>query len=227
MIMNKVLTILMLAVLMISCGEQDKIPDLSFSGIAIGEPFPDSLKNNGSFRFSSDGIPYYEGKIKFKLPSNPDRDLSVVAAINENKEVISIQIGNMTLAESSDFFDMLKSKYGLPISDYGDTDYRLQTLLDRIYKQLGYTPYDCDVDISGHRVIAVWKSPLHRADILMIADTYHYPYEFEPELNSFVWFKYVDEEEFIKAENRAERDRLNKSRNDYRDKNKGIMNQDF
>lgn len=227
--MNKLIfvSILFISIFPTSCSNhQIKSSDLSFAGITIGETFPDSLKNSGLFRFDGDDMPYYEGKTIFALPSNPNRDISIVAATNENDEVVSIQIGNMNFSESSDFFNMLKSKYGIPMSEYGDADRSLNSFLDNIYKQLGYTQYG-NIDISGKRVIAIWKSPLKRADILMIADTFHEPDDFNPKLWTYVWFKYVDVEECNRVERMAENNRINKSRNDYRKKNQDLMNQDF
>lgn len=227
--MKKLIFILLLIpIILVSCSKhQNKSLDLSFAGITIGETFPDSLKENGSFKFDGASIPYYEGKVMFALPSNPNKDLSIVAATDTDDKVISIQIGNMNLLESSDFFNMLKSRYGLPKSDYSDTDCSLQALLDNIYKQLGYTPYDCEVDISGNRVIASWELPLYPSDILMIANIYHNPYSYKPQLWTYVWFKYVNVDKYNKAERRVEQKRVNSNRDEYRKKNQDIMNQDF
>ena len=221
------MSILVLVLLMASCSEQKSPSDLSFSGIKIGQPFPDSLKNNGLFTFEYGDIPYYTGKINFKFPTCPDKDLNVAAEVNEDGKVVSIQITNLTLDEASDFYNMLKSKYGFPTSDYGDTDCRLQDLLKEMYKQLGYVPYTSKTNISGKRIIAEWKSPICRSDILMLAETFHLPNEFEPKLNTCVWFMYVDTEERAKAIDEANLYKLNKSREVYRKQNQNLMNQDF
>ncbi|MCM1301907.1 MAG: hypothetical protein NC226_09315 [Bacteroides cellulosilyticus] len=214
--------------LSISCSHTPVNYDLSFAGITIGEEFPDSLKNNDSFEFYEHDIPFYEGDVIFNLPSTPNNKLHVVATTDlDGKKVTCISLPAMTFSEASDFFNMLKSKYGLPSSDYGDTDCSLTILLDRTYKKLGYNDYDCKIDITGDRILAMWKPASYQSVILMIANTYHFPSKFRPRLDTFIGFRYVNIDRFNAVKREAERNRVNKDRADYRLQNSKSMNQDF
>lgn len=200
--------------------------DLSFAGITIGKSFPDSLKAN--FEYSSDGVPFYEGRICFKLPSEVKDNLSVVAAtdLNEGK-VHTIQIGNLNNDEAGEFYDMLKTKYGLPKSQFGDTDCRLQNFLYKVYKQLGYEPYEKYPDITGDYILAEWHPMPYKSTIYMIANIFHRPGDYKEEIWTYVFFKYVDEAEYRKVEKDSENRRLNRNRENYWKQNSESMNQDF
>lgn len=200
--------------------------DLSFAGITIGKEFPDSLKS--TFEYSPDGVPFYEDKISFRLPSGLKDNLSVVAATDlDDGKVHTIQVGNLNNDEAAEFYDMLKSKYGLPTSQFGDTDCKLQNFLYRVYKQLGYEPYEKYPDITGDYILAEWRPVPYRSTIYMIANIYHRPGNYNEELWTYVFFKYVDEAEYHKAENDSENRRINSNRENYKKQNSESMNQDF
>lgn len=220
---------LILCISCISCNNGDiyKEDNLSFSGITMGQEFPDSLKS--SFEFSNEDIPYYEGHIPFEFPNSGNANLSVVAVTNmEGTEVICIQIGNMDLEQSEDFYDMLKSKYGLPVSEYGSTDIKLKKMLNNIFEDLGYKYYGDKVDVSGKRVLAVWYSVKGNTDIIMIGNTYHSPNSYsDNEPWTYVWFKYIDRDKMSLVKRQSENNRIKRERDYYKKKNSKFMEQDF
>lgn len=223
---NLILFLLAIIFIVSACNKEDS-PNLSFAGITIGKEFPDSLKSK--YEYLNTAIPQYEGKILFNLPNHSDVNVSVVAATDLNEEeVICIQIGNLNIEQSSDFFEMLKSKYGLPKSQYGNTDVKLDRLIANIFSDLGYSYYNEDVDVSGDRVLAVWKSVLGNTDIIMIGKTYHSPHSYSNNKPwTYVYFKYVDQEKFIAAQKQSESNKISKKREEYRKNNSKYMNQDF
>ena len=212
---------------LLGCSKAENISNLSFAGITIGKEFPDSLKN--TFEFLDTDIPQFEGKVIFALPNCSDANLNVVAATDlVKKEVVCIQIGNMNIEQSSEFFEMLKSKYGLPISRYGRTDIKLERLLANIFSDLGYSYYNDNVDLTGNRELAVWKSVLGNTDIVMIGETYHDPKSYRDNKPwTYVYFLYVDQDKFSTTQKDAETKRINNKRSQYKEKNPQYMNQDF
>lgn len=223
-----------------SCGKSgsSEPKDLSFGGITLGEEFPDSLKSNGKFEHLDGILPYYEGLVKFKLPHSKSDSISVEASTSlDGKEVICITIGpyesKSGLDEANDLFEMLKSKYGKPISDYEGSEYRLDSFLRNVYKQLGYSTsydsYNTDVDISGNRVLAEWNPKGSHSRILLIAQTFYFKksYYDNPDVSTFLSFRYLNENKFNDAMRQKEARDENKSRDSYRQKNKEVMNQDF
>lgn len=214
--------------LSLSCSkDKTKQKDLSFGGITIGEVFPDSLKN--SFKFYPElDVPTYEGGIKFDFPNEPKADISIITAIDpSDDEVISIDIFMEESVKAYDFYNMLKSKYGLPISDYGDTDCSLQYFIHRLYTDLGYERYSKQPDISGRRVLAEWTNTGHASNIMMISDTYHFPDEYNPKLSTYITFRYVNKSRLNRVQEEAEQKSKERKRNNYRQNNRGAMNQDF
>lgn len=214
--------------MLFSCSPNNTKPkDLSFGGITIGEAFPDSLK--GSFKYYPElDIPSYEGKIKFDFPSEKESDISIIAAVDPNeKEVICIDIMFEDGMKAYDFYNMLKSKYGLPTSNYGDTDCSLQHFLYRLYEELGYEQYSTGPDISGRRVLAEWNNHGISSDIMLIADTYHFPSNYNPRLDTFLTFRYVNRAKLSKVQKESEIKSKEKNRNRYKQNNKEEMNQDF
>ena len=209
-----------------ACSKEDK-PNLSFAGITIGKEFPDSLKSK--YEYLNTAIPQYEGKISFNLPNHSYANVSVVAATDLNgEEVICIQIGNLNIEQSSDFFEMLKSKYGLPKSQYGNTDVKLDRLIANIFSDLGYSYYNEDVDVSGDRELAVWRSVLGNTDIVMIGNTYHTPHSYSNNKPwTYVYFMYIDQEKFLATQRQSESNKITKKREEYRKNNSKYMNQDF
>lgn len=208
-------------------GKNYNSKDLSFAGIMIGQQFPDSLKD--SFKFYPElGIPTYEGGVKFDFPSESNAGVSVVAAIDpNNNEVICIDILMEESMKAYDLYDMLKSKYGLPVSDYGDTDCSLQYFINRLYTDLGYEMYSKRPDISGRRVLAEWNNTGFASNVIMIADTYHFPDEYHPKLSTFITFRYVNKVRLNRVQEMSEQKSKEKERNSYRQNNQGAMNQDF
>lgn len=214
--------------LILSCSQNNTKPkDLSFAGITIGEVFPDSLMS--SFKYYPElDIPTYEGGIKFDFPSEQESVLTITAAIDPTEnEVICIDILMEESMKAYDFYNMLKSKYGLPTSDYGDTDCSLQYFINRLYDELGYEQYSRQPDISGRRVLAEWNNTGCSSDIMMIVDTYHFPSEYNPRLSTFITFRYVNKVKLIKAQKDSEIKSKEKSRKLYRQDNQDAMNQDF
>lgn len=227
--MKNLCIILFLTIFCVSCNESTykKTQNLSFAGITLGEEFPDSLKQK--FKFLGTDIPQYEGVIPFNLPNHPNTNLDVVAATDLNgDEVICIQIGNMNIEQSGEFFEMLKSKYGLPKSDYGNPDVKLERFLYNIFSDLGYTYYNDDVDVSGDRILAVWKSVLGNSDIMMIGNTYHSPKDYRDNKPwTYVYFQYIDMDKYYTTQQQSEKNKINQKREKYRKNNSQYMNQDF
>lgn len=232
---------IMMLVSMSSCGQSGSSgpKDLSFGGITLGEDFPDSLKDNGMFKHLDGVLPYYEGLVKFKLPHSKSDSIRVEASTSlDNEEVICITIGpyesKSGMDEANDLFEMLKSKYGKPISDYAGSEYRLDSFLRNAYKQLGYSTsydsYNTDVDISGNRVLAEWN-PLGNSSsrILLIVETFYFKngYYSDPDVSSFLSFRYINDDKFDEAMRQKNAREEYKSRDSYRQKNKEVMNQDF
>lgn len=222
------ISIIFVCVLLSSCSSSSScsMGDLSFAGITIGKEFPDSLKNNGNFIYSDKRIPYYDGYVLFNLPNTPEAKIGVVATTDLEGVVVGIDI-YQHLEEASDFYDMLKSKYGLPDSDFGNTDCSLQHLISKFYEQLGYKYYDyTNADISGERVLGTWKPLGFESIIVMIADTYcSMDYGATP--NTSISFKYVDVDKYTAAQKAAERRNELMKREEYRKENSQSMNQDF
>ena len=223
-----------------SCGKSgsSEPKDLSFGGITLGEEFPNSLKNSGRFKHLDGILPYYEGLVKFKLPHSKSDSISVEASTNlDGKEVICITIGpyedKSGMNEANDLFEMLKSKYGKPISAYAGSEYRLDSFLSSVYKQLGYSTsydsYNTDVDISGNRVLAEWNPKGGNSKILLIAQTFYFKnsYYSDPDVSTFFSVRYLNENKFNEAMRQKEARDENKSRDSYRQRNKEVMNQDF
>lgn len=218
-----------LAMVLTACSQANP-PDLSFAGITMGKEFPDSLKTTGHFEYYDNNVPFYEGSVIFDLPNFPKKELHVVATTDlQNKEVTCIQL-TMFMPEASDFYNMLKSKYGLPSSDFGDTDCSLQTLINRVYEQLGYKSYayfgECP-NISGTRVLAVWEPASYKSAILLITDTYHSQSSYNSQLDTFVRFKYINVKKSEAVEKEVQKIHDNKQRDDYRKDNAESMSQDF
>lgn len=229
--MKKIFALLaVLVCLCNSCTTKPKSLGLSFAGITIGEMFPDSLK--GSYEFLDYDIPQYEGTIVFNLPNHHIPNLNVVAATDlQDKEVILIQIGAMYLEQAEDFYEMLKSKYGLPISSYGNTDVTLSRFIDNIFENLGYDYYVNDIDVSGDRVLAEWNSVKGNSDILMIGETFHFPEKYSIDdrnkPRTFITFKYIDKNKWYSTIRQSKENKRNKTREEYRQNNSEYMNQDF
>lgn len=217
-----------LSIIFISCDNSKSKPsNLSFVGITIGEEFPDSLKD--IFEFKDYDIPRYEGLVHFDLPNYPNTSLWVAAATDlEGKEVTCIHISNMDIDQAGDFFEMLKSKYGLPVSDYGNPDVNLKKFLNNLYSDLGYSYYNDKIDVSGNRVLVKWSSVKANSDIVMIGNTYHFPQRYqvsEPETS--IYFQYIDKKKFDSIEEQAENNKLNRKREEYKKNNAKTMKQDF
>lgn len=227
--MKNLFIIYILFIFCISCNNKnvDNEPDLSFAGITIGKEFPDSLKPK--YKFWDTDIPQYEGLSPFDLPNNPNTSLSVIAVTDlKGEEVICIGIGGMNIEQSGEFFEMLKSKYGLPTSDYGNPDVKLDRFLYNIFSDLGYTYYNDDVDVSGDRILAVWKSVVGNSDIMMIGNTYHYPKDYRDNKPwTYVYFQYIDKDKYYTTQQQSEKNKINKKRENYRKNNSQYMNQDF
>lgn len=219
---------LIMCVILFSCmNEKSRNMDLSFAGITIGQDFPDSLKNGNQFEYYESTPPFYEGSRSFSLPNYPNAKIHVVASTDLNgKEVTSIQISPNN-EQASDFYNMLKSKYGIPTSDYGDADCSLQYLIHNMYDNLGFSEYDCRRDISGTYVMAIWEPISTQSIIRMIADVYHFPDRFNPKIDIFLRFQYINLDRFETIKTSAERKALDKKRDDYRKQNQQTMNQDF
>lgn len=203
--------------------------DLSFAGITIGQDFPDSLKNDDGLKYYDNGLgfPFYEGSRAFSLPKNPNAVLHIVATTDlDGKEVTSIQI-SLNNDEASDFYDMLKSKYGIPTSNYGDADCSLYRLTNSMYENLGYSEYNYKIDISGTYVMALWKPISTKSIIRMIADIYHFPSHYNPEISTYIRFQYINLNKFESVQAAAEKRTMDKKREDYRKQNQKSMNQDF
>lgn len=237
--MKKLVTIytlfgLVVCILLCSCkndksSKNDK-SDLSFAGITIGQDFPDSLKNNNRFKYyeHSSEAPSYDGSIPFSLPNYPNAVLDVAVTTDlDGKEVTSIEIVPSN-DEASDLYDMLKSKYGIPTSNYGDADCSLNLLINNMYEDLGYSEYNCKTDITGTRVIAQWEPISSKSIIRMIARTLHFPNNsYSQRLHTYIWFQYINLNKFTSVQAAAERKAINKKREDYRKQNQKAMNQDF
>lgn len=230
--MKKFLTIsLLVSIIMclfFSCmNEKSRSKNLSFAGITIGQDFPDSLKNDNRFEYYESIPPFYEGSTIFSLPNYPNAEIHVVASTDlDGKEVTSIQISPNN-EQASDFYNMLKSKYGIPASNYGDADCSLQHLIHSMYDKLGYDEYNCKIDISGTYVMAIWEPMSTQSIIRMIADIYHFPDRFNPKIDIFIRFQYINLDRFETVKANAERKALNKKRDDYCKKNQQTMSQDF
>ena len=211
-----------------------KPKDLSFGGITIGEVFPDSLK--GSFRHCPElDLPTYEGGVDFKFPSTEKKGVSVIAVTDpDGGEVMCIDV-MMLEAQAYDFYNMLKSKYGLPSSRYGHTDSGLHYFLKKVYEELGYEPYSRHPNISGRRALAEWIIPEYMSTIMMIADIYHRPKdryrlrigESTSEIETYITFRYVNKGRLNRVEREAEEKAKEARRNSYRQNNQEAMNQDF
>lgn len=202
--------------------------DLSFGGITIGKSFPDSLKADSLFKFFNEyDVPFYEGALSFSLPKNKKTKFHVVATTNlENTEVTCIEI-TPTELEAWDLYDMLKSKYGLPISDFGDTDCSLQYLMSHVYKQLGYSAYETTPDISGTYILAEWNPSGYTSKILLIADIYHFPSEYNPKISTYLRLKYINPTRVEEVDKQAKSKKQNSKRDSYKKTNSEVMNQDF
>ena len=151
-------------------GKSDESGDLSFAGITIGKAFPDSLKKTfESYEYPG---PSYSGSVPFTFPKNKTTKLSIDANCNmDGSEVICISVYLYDFGEAIDMYNMLRSRYGIPTSDYGNADCSLQNLMHKVYEQLGYYGMD-EVNVSGDRIIASWSPAGYIADILFIANTY-------------------------------------------------------
>lgn len=223
-----------------SCGNSSSSgpKDLSFGGITLGEDFPDSLKLSGKFKRQDGVLPYYEGLVRFKLPHSKSDSLGVEASTSlDGDEVVCITIGPYeckgNMDEANDLYEMLKSKYGKPLSDYTGSEYRFDSFLRQVYKQLGYSTsydsYNTDTDISGNRVLAEWHPIGFPSKILVIVETFYFKngYYSDPDVSSFVSFRYINEEKFADVMRQKKAREDHKERDSYRRKNKEVMNQDF
>lgn len=223
-----------------SCGNSgvSNPKDLSFGGITLGEDFPDSLKESGKFKRLDGVLPYYEGMVKFKLPHSKSDSIGVEASTSlDGEDVICITIGPYeckgNMNEANDLYEMLKSKYGKPLSDYAGSEYRFDSFLRQVYKQLGYSTsydsYNTDTDISGNRVLAEWHPIGVPSKILLIVETFYFKngYYSDPDVSSFVSFRYINEEKFAEVMRQKKAREDHKERDSYRQKNKEVMNQDF
>lgn len=228
--MKKIFTLLVVLVCLChSCTTKPKSLGLSFAGITIGEMFPDSLK--GSYEFLDYDIPQYTGTTSFDLPNYPNSNLSITAVTDlQGTEVVCIQI-DMHFVQAEDFYEMLKSKYGLPTSDYGNTDVSLTRFLDNLFEDMGYDYYVDGVDVSGNRVLAEWYSVKGNSDIIMTGETFHYPNRYNVEDHNrprtFITFKYMDKNKWYSTLRQAKENKRNKKREEYRQNNSEYMNQDF
>ena len=92
---------------------------------------------------------------------------------------------------------------------------------------MGYIDYGCKIDITGNRILATWAPASYQSVILMIADTYHYPNRFHSRLDTFIRFKYINIDKYNSVARKAEQNRVNKNRDDYRLQNPNSMKQDF
>lgn len=217
--------VLLSAVLISACsGKESAKGDLSFGGITIGKEFPDSLKK--TFENYDYPGPSYSGTVSFTFPESKQKDLHVDANCNmAGSEVICISVYLYDLGDAIDMYNMLRSRYGIPKSDYGDADCGLQTLMHRVYDSLGYYGMD-EVNVTGDRVIASWSPTGYKSDILFIANTYQSnSYGSTPSTKYML--RYVDRIELNKALEEYEKKKELDAREDYRNKNQESMNQDF
>lgn len=229
--LTAVITNMILSLLLVSCfnhSSNSAIPnDLSFAGITIGQEFPDSLKGSFKYYNVSGILPGYEGIPKFSLPNYPKPEMYVVASTDvEEKEVVCITIMINDLKQACDFYNMLKSKYGLPTSSYGNTDCTLQRLLCNVYEQLGLYNNQ-ETDISGSRVIATWRSTGYPSDIVLKARTYHYPYSVDSDPTTHFEFYYVNIAKHTQELKKVEARKNNEKREEYKNDNLETMGQDF
>ena len=179
---GKLALIVGFAGLMFGCSQEKSVPqenaegqerraakDLSFGGIGIGEAFPESLK--ASFEYSSEqDIPTYEGRVAFSFPSEPESSVRVTAGIDpEGGDVIYIDVVLEAGEKAYDFYDMLKSKYGLPTSKYGDADCSLPILFGRMYGKERNKSRRGRSNISCRKVLAEWKDTGFSSDIVLSA----------------------------------------------------------
>lgn len=216
--MKKIFTLLVVLVILCNSCSKPKSLGLSFAGITIGETFPDSLKS--SYEFLDYDIPQYEGTIPFDLPNHHISNLNVVAATDlQGKEVILIQIGAMYLEQAGDFYEMLKSKYGLPTSDYGDTDVNLSRFIDNLFEDLGFDYYVNDVDVTGDRILAEWHSVKGNSDIMMIGETFHYPQKYSIDdrnkPRTYITFKYIDKNKLLSTIKQSKENEIEQKRENY------------
>lgn len=142
--------------------------DLSFGGIGIGEAFPESLK--ASFEYcSKQDIPTYGGRVTFSFPSEPESSVWVTAGIDpEGGDVIYIDVVLEAGDKAYDFYDMLKAKYGLPRSKYGDADCSLPILFGRMYGKMNNKRRRHRSNTEGE-VLAEWKETGFSSDIVLTA----------------------------------------------------------
>lgn len=179
---GKLALIVGFAGLMFGCSQEKSVPqenpagqesqaakDLSFGGIGIGEAFPESLK--ASFEYCSEqDIPTYEGGVAFSFPSEPETIVPVTAGIDpEGGDVIYIDVVLEVDEKACDFYEMLKSKYGLPTSKYGDADCSLLILFCRMYEKMSNTRRRVRSNISNRKVLAEWKDTGFSSDIVLTA----------------------------------------------------------
>lgn len=203
--------------------------ELSFAGITVGKPFPDSLKINGKYEYHDDGIPHYEGKIKFDFPSKPKTELIVWASTDlKNDEVINISIETYDNPDeiAANFYDMLKNKYGLPESKFGDTDCNLRTLEQSMLEKLDSNS-DGTINDSDFQIVATWKPASCSSVIRLSAYISNYIKDGVPQIDIHYVYEYRNENKYKEVWLEVKQREKQEEKNKYLKNNSELMNQDF
>lgn len=223
-LINIILSICILAIITACAKEKD---DLSFSSIMLGKEFPDSLIQKGFTYYDSD-MPSYEGTIMFNLPSENNVELEIVARIDpDSKKVYLISISKIGISKISDFYEMLRAKYGEPMTPFSDIKSSFSSLLFSSHRNL-----DLDPDFLRRHdgvILAMWHPEGFNSSI-RITEYFYYP---NKRSESLIYITYENSELYNIASEKAQRareleenQREQMDRENYR-RTHPFMNQDF